>query len=168
KWVENQTEEICMEAVRQNGLDLKFVKNQTETICLRAVRQNGMALEFVKEQTVGICLKAVRQYGMALKFVKEQTEEICTEAIKQDKRALSFVKGDKEKYKALYDNNEPFAKRYVRNVIEKENRALIKKGEENAKIKIAGKLYDRGMSFEDISDIVEIEISKLKVSLGVF
>lgn len=26
KWVENQTEEICMEAVRQNGLDLKFVK----------------------------------------------------------------------------------------------------------------------------------------------
>ncbi len=95
-----------------------------------------MALEFVKEQTVGICLKAVRQYGMALKFVKEQTEEICTEAIKQDKRALSFVKGDKGKYKALCDNNEPFAKRYVRNVIEKENRALIKKVKKMQKSKL--------------------------------
>lgn len=45
---------------------------------------------------------------------------------------------------------------------------MIKKGEENVKIKIVGKFYDRGMFFEDILYIVEIEISKLKVSLGVF
>ena len=42
------------------------MKEQTPEICLAAVNQNGMALVFVKEQTPEICLAAVREDGMIL------------------------------------------------------------------------------------------------------
>ena len=53
----------CLEAVKQNGFNLKYVKNQTPDICLEAVKQDGWALKYVKEQTEDICLAAVKQAG---------------------------------------------------------------------------------------------------------
>lgn len=47
--------------VQQNGLALQYVENQTPEICLAAVRKNGRALQHVKNQTPEICLAAVRQ-----------------------------------------------------------------------------------------------------------
>ena len=52
------------------------LKEQTLEICLEAVRQNGKALRFVREQTLEICLEAVSQNGYALEYVKEETPEI--------------------------------------------------------------------------------------------
>ena len=40
-------EDICLEAVKNNGLNLEYVKNQTKELCLEAVKQNGYALYFV-------------------------------------------------------------------------------------------------------------------------
>ena len=81
----------CLEAVKQNGLVLRWVENQTPDICLEAVKEDGYALRFVKEQTPEICLQAVKQYGLALEYVKEQTHEICLEAVKEDGLALKYV-----------------------------------------------------------------------------
>ena len=83
QFVKDQTNEICMEAVKQNGRALEFVKEQTNEIYMEAVKQNGRALEFVKEQTNEICMEAVKQNGCALEFVKDQTHEICMEAVKK-------------------------------------------------------------------------------------
>lgn len=47
-FIDNQTEEICLESVKQNGLSLRFVYNQTEEVCIEAVRQDDYALHFVK------------------------------------------------------------------------------------------------------------------------
>ena len=49
-----------------------IVKEQTQEICLAAVKQNGYALQYVKEQTPDICLAAVKQDGYALQFVKDK------------------------------------------------------------------------------------------------
>nr|QBK87597.1 MAG: protein of unknown function DUF4116 [Marseillevirus LCMAC201] len=92
KYVKEQTEEICLAAVKVNGLALKYVKVQTEEICLAAVQEYGRALESVKEQTSEICLAAVQRYGWALEFVKVQTPEICLAAVQQHRRALQYVK----------------------------------------------------------------------------
>ena len=43
----SQTPELCLNAVKQNGLALKNVNVQTPELCLEAVKQNGLALEFV-------------------------------------------------------------------------------------------------------------------------
>ncbi|MEG2772369.1 MAG: DUF4116 domain-containing protein, partial [Alistipes sp.] len=44
------SQEEALEAVKQNGLTLRYVTNQTEAICLAAVKQDGYALQWVKEQ----------------------------------------------------------------------------------------------------------------------
>ena len=45
-----QTEAICLEAVKQDGLALYYVNNQTEAICLEAVKQDGEALQDVDDK----------------------------------------------------------------------------------------------------------------------
>jgi hypothetical protein len=45
--VKDQTERICLEAVKENGNALRYVKEQTEEICLEAIRQNLTAIEYV-------------------------------------------------------------------------------------------------------------------------
>ena len=91
-YVKKQTPEICLVAVKQNGHALDYVEEQTPELCLEAVKRNGFALQYVKEQTPEICLTAVQQNGDALQYVKEQTPEICLEAVKQDGHALEYVK----------------------------------------------------------------------------
>lgn len=46
-----QTEIICLQAVMQYGIALKFVKKQTEIICLEAVKCKPNALKYVENQT---------------------------------------------------------------------------------------------------------------------
>ena len=90
--IEEQTPEIILEAVKQNGLDLEYVINQTFELCLEAVKQNGMALQYVKLQTQELCMEAVKQNGMALQYVKLQTQELSMEAVKQNGYAIQYIK----------------------------------------------------------------------------
>ncbi len=59
QYVQNQTEDICTEAVRQNGYALNFVKIQTENICLAAVEENKSALQYVENKTDKIYLHVI-------------------------------------------------------------------------------------------------------------
>jgi len=68
-------EKEYLTTVRRNSNMLQFVKNQTDEICLEAVKQYGWALQFVKKQTDEICLEAVKQNGNALQFVKNPTKK---------------------------------------------------------------------------------------------
>ena len=54
QFVHNQTEEICLEAVRNDGLALQYVNHQTKEICLAAVRNNPNALKYVMIDVPGI------------------------------------------------------------------------------------------------------------------
>ena len=46
----NYTKKEALEAVKQStGYALRYVKDQTETICLEAVKQNGDALRYVEQ-----------------------------------------------------------------------------------------------------------------------
>jgi len=83
KYITNKTYDFYLEAIKYNGLVLKYIYNefQNENICLEAVKNNGLALEYVNIQTPDICLEAVKNNGLALEFIKNQTEEICLEAL---------------------------------------------------------------------------------------
>jgi hypothetical protein len=95
QFIEEQTEEMCLEAVKQEGLSLQYVKEQTPKICIAAVKQDGHSLKFVKNQTDTICLSAVKQDGHSIYYVKNKTEEICLEAVKQNGRALRYLEEQK-------------------------------------------------------------------------
>ena len=63
--MDEQTPELCMKAVKEDGMLLGFVGEETPEICLAAVQQNGTALCFVYEEllTSELCLAAVKQNG---------------------------------------------------------------------------------------------------------
>jgi len=74
--------DICLLAVKQNPLALKFARNQTEDMCLSAVSVDGCALEFVLEQTPRICIAAIKQTNDAVVFVKNKTPEILKSLVR--------------------------------------------------------------------------------------
>ena len=47
--VKEQTPEICLAAVRHDGMTLKYVREQTYEICLTAVGQNNCAFDYVSD-----------------------------------------------------------------------------------------------------------------------
>ncbi|MCR5256685.1 MAG: DUF4116 domain-containing protein [Desulfovibrio sp.] len=62
---ELKTPELCMEAVKQYGVALRFVPKELRTAetCLVAVKQEAMAFKYVPEamQTEDVCLEFFRQ-----------------------------------------------------------------------------------------------------------
>ena len=86
--------EEALKVVTQIGSELKYVTEQTDEICLAAVRIDGHSLRFVKNQTEEICLVAVTENGFSLKYVKDQTEEICLAAILETIGSLEYVNED--------------------------------------------------------------------------
>lgn len=81
KNVVNQTEEMCLIAVEQNPINVKYVKDLTKPIYELAIKKNGYVLTMIK-QTEEICLFAVKQDYHNLSICDVQTEEICLIAIK--------------------------------------------------------------------------------------
>ncbi len=45
---------------------IRVCKNQTEELCLEAIKYNYKALEYVKEQTEYLCLEAIKKIVMHL------------------------------------------------------------------------------------------------------
>ena len=60
-----------------------MLKKQTDEICLEAVKQNGLVLDYVKKQTEEICIEAVKDTKYAIYSVKNMTERIQKEADKK-------------------------------------------------------------------------------------
>jgi len=46
KYINNQTDEICLEAVKNDGRALQFVQNQTDEICSFFVPKKHEAIDF--------------------------------------------------------------------------------------------------------------------------
>lgn len=91
RFVEKETEELCLAAIKKQPESLRYIKNQTENMCVAGVRENGEFLFFISNQTEIICLEAVKQNGLALLLVHKKTLKICKEAVKQNKDALRYV-----------------------------------------------------------------------------
>ena len=107
----NQTERICIEAVKQNGMVLSKVVNQTEKICLEAVRQNGLAIRFVNDRfkTKELCKIAVENNVKSIKYMKEELSyDIYLSAVKSIINKIpecnNKIKEYKNKFIKLIDN----------------------------------------------------------------
>lgn len=85
-----------LQKVKEDPFYLKYMPKdeQTEELCLTAVQENGWALAYVQEQTPTICLEAVRQDGWALQYVQQQTHKLCLEAVRENVKALEYVSTD--------------------------------------------------------------------------
>lgn len=55
--------------ISNDGLLIEYCKNQTELLCLAAVKQNGLALQYIRNPSVNVCLEALTQTHDALPFI---------------------------------------------------------------------------------------------------
>lgn len=93
KHVKDQTEELCLEAIRQNSNALQYVKCQTHKMCIEAVRQNPHAIALVTYKSPSLCMEAIIQDPQCLQYVPSylQTNDICMEALKKDGNTLKYI-----------------------------------------------------------------------------
>lgn len=84
------TPEISLAYAEATG-QILLHDEQTEELCLAAVKRNGLTLQVIKNQTPEICMAAVKNDGYALQYVKQQTQELCKAAVKRDAEAIKFV-----------------------------------------------------------------------------
>jgi hypothetical protein len=123
-------ETIAANAVRSNPMNLKLCYLQSNNVCMIAVKLNGLALQYVQEEitldvntnvydlcpnnadvafdyyystssvidcynngrTSELCEIAVQQNGLALQYVDYKTDKICLLALKQNMDALRFIR----------------------------------------------------------------------------
>ena len=58
-YIENPTDELCLEAVRNNGCALAYIQNPTREMCLEAVKNSGSALQYVPSKFLKDDLKEI-------------------------------------------------------------------------------------------------------------
>ena len=90
------TEQLQLEAVRQNGLAIRFIKKPSEQVQLEAVRQNGYAIDYIKKPSKQLQLEAVRQNGFAILYIKKPSEQVQLEAVRQNGFAIQFINDPSE------------------------------------------------------------------------
>ncbi len=89
RFIQNPSEEICMDAVQQNGSVIRYISApyQTRNVCIAAIQNHPFALEWIVHQTEELCLLAVSIFGKSILVVRTITPKIFETARKQD----SFV-----------------------------------------------------------------------------
>jgi hypothetical protein len=92
-----KTAELCLAAVKRNGMALDFVpeKLKTRELCLAAAMNTGTALMYAPREVWdrNFCLAVLESSAVALAFVPEEycTEEICCLAVEWHGEALAGV-----------------------------------------------------------------------------
>lgn len=71
KHIRQQSQEICLAAVKVNGYALKFVKDQTPRLCRAAVKQNPKAINYVRDLSMLDRKRKVSLYRKFLKIIKK-------------------------------------------------------------------------------------------------
>ncbi|ARF10652.1 hypothetical protein Hokovirus_2_179 [Hokovirus HKV1] len=97
---DKQSEELCMEAIKQNPNALQYIKYQTNKMCQEAVRINPHSLSLVTYKTPSLCMEAIIQDPTCIQYVPSymQTHDICMEALKKDGMVLKYIENQTLQY----------------------------------------------------------------------
>ena len=79
-----------LKLIKEDWRNLEKIDNQYDDVCLEAVKQSEWALKYVKEQTEEMCLEAIKQEGANIQYVKNKTPELCFYAFLNDYSLLEF------------------------------------------------------------------------------
>lgn len=95
-FIDNQTDNICLTAVKQNGLSLQYVKNKTEEICTQAIINAPYAIRYVPSTEPfyqSLAELAVRLDGNMFQYInsKQQTKSMVENAIKCNACNINYV-----------------------------------------------------------------------------
>ena len=117
----NENEEVQLEAVKQNGCSILFINNPSEKVQLEAVKEDGYSIQYIDNPSEKVQLKIIKQNGVYIKYINNPSEEIQLEAVKNNILAIRYIK-DKDNilnkyynydlYKYLDDLYYPFTEEF--------------------------------------------------------
>jgi hypothetical protein len=93
-----QTHDICLKAVKREGLELALVKEPSFEIMKEAVMSNGHAIQYVMKVDIvdevkhALAILAMNNNGLALRHIENPDEETVTAALENNGQALRFIK----------------------------------------------------------------------------
>jgi hypothetical protein len=82
-------EEHCLNAVKQNGYNIRYIKNPSEEVQLEAVKDH--AIYFIKNPSEEVQLEAIKENGSNIYFIKNPSEEIQLAAVKQSPDSIQYI-----------------------------------------------------------------------------
>lgn len=139
KYINVQDEELCKLAIERNPVSFIDVKNQTYELALLAVKNDGRLIKYVNDEfkTVELCENAIynfyksepkfdillnyipiyenlqEQFSGILQFIKNQTLHLCVMAINYNWQEIEFVNDQTEQLiEMAYENYIEYAKMY--------------------------------------------------------
>lgn len=112
-----QTEDMCLTAVKQNGMALQFVKDKTLRVNLAAVEQNGLAIQFIpyKDRAKHVMFSAIRNNPKALLLMEYMSYDLCIDAIKMDYTMMQYIDNPSPKLIEEAIKIEPGVVNYIKN-----------------------------------------------------
>ena len=97
--------EFYIDAIKHNGYALQYIETQTNEMCILAVKCKPLALQYVRKdlQTSEMCTYAVERIPLAFMYVKKdlQTSDMCIKAIRADPLLSKYVRNDVQIYKDI-------------------------------------------------------------------
>ena len=111
----NQTEAICLAAIKNNPFAIEYVNELTPTIIETAIQLNGCTLKHVPIhlRTIEVCLKAVKTNPFALRYIENPSEKLCKAAIKRNGYALEYIKNQTKELCLEAVKNQPYAYDFI-------------------------------------------------------
>ena len=81
----------CIKILKTNGMYLNYIKNQTEKMCVVAIKHDMNAINCVHKKTEDILKLMLSKDGLYLDYIDNQTVEMCEIAVKQNKEAIKYI-----------------------------------------------------------------------------
>jgi hypothetical protein len=93
-YILNKTPEICLLALKKDGMALRYIIKQTEEYCILAILQNKSAYNYIDKKFLSdeFKIRLLQTNGLILKYIKNQTPEMCDIAIKNNLQASKYAK----------------------------------------------------------------------------
>lgn len=94
--IEN-TEDNYIELVKWLPAMLKYMDGdkQTENVCLEAVKNKWTTIKYIHKQTHDLCIKSIElSKGKAIQFIRKQTRELCLKAMSLDNSLEKYIYDD--------------------------------------------------------------------------
>lgn len=114
KYIENPTEEEQIEAVKRNGMVIRFINNQSYNVKREAILNNPLCIEYIEDLPEELGILAVKLLWNSIKYIKNLTDNIMKEAVKSKGWAIQFIENPSEEIKLLAVAKDFDAIKYIK------------------------------------------------------
>lgn len=83
EYIEDQTEELCLEAVRINPFELQYAKYKTPAVYEMAIKKDPDTIRFVDNPSEELCWTALKKSRSSINSIKNPTDEMIEYALKE-------------------------------------------------------------------------------------